>query len=36
MCGEFASDQNITEILLGFGMDEFSMAAGETPIIKEK
>lgn len=36
MCGEFASDQNITEILLGFGLDEYSMAASETPIIKEK
>ncbi|MGB4610869.1 MAG: phosphoenolpyruvate--protein phosphotransferase [Saccharofermentanales bacterium] len=36
MCGEFASDANITEVLLGFGMDEYSMAAGETPIIKEK
>ena len=36
MCGEFASDANITEVLLGFGMDEYSMAASETPIIKEK
>ncbi|MDI9490432.1 MAG: phosphoenolpyruvate--protein phosphotransferase [Clostridiaceae bacterium] len=36
MCGEFASDQNITEVLLGFGLDEYSMAASETPIIKEK
>lgn len=36
MCGEFASDANITEVLLGFGMDEYSMAASETPLIKEK
>lgn len=36
MCGEFASDANITEVLLGFGMDEYSMAVSETPIIKEK
>lgn len=36
MCGEFASDLAVTEFLLGLGLDEFSMAAGETPIIKEK
>ncbi len=36
MCGEFASDLLATEMLLGFGLDEFSMAAGETPLVKEK
>lgn len=36
MCGEFASDLFATEMLLGFGLDEFSMAAGETPLVKEK
>lgn len=36
MCGEFASDENITELLLGFGLDEYSMVANETPFIKEK
>ncbi|HZJ68629.1 MAG TPA: phosphoenolpyruvate--protein phosphotransferase [Candidatus Eisenbacteria bacterium] len=36
MCGEFASDDNITELLLGFGLDEYSMVASETPLIKEK
>lgn len=36
MCGEFAADQNITEVLLGFGLDEFSMAPGETPLVKER
>ncbi len=36
MCGEFASDLAVTELLLGLGLDEFSMAAGETPIVKEK
>lgn len=36
MCGEFASDLKAVEMLLGFGLDEFSMAAGETPLVKEK
>lgn len=36
MCGEFASDLNATEMLLGFGLDEFSMAASETPLVKER
>lgn len=36
MCGEFASDLLAVEMLLGFGLDEFSMAAGETPLVKEK
>lgn len=36
MCGEFASDLTVTELLLGLGLDEFSMAAGETPLVKEK
>ena len=36
MCGEFASDVWATEMLLGMGLDEFSMAAGETAGIKFK
>lgn len=36
MCGEFASDLEATEVLLGLGLDEFSMAAGETPLVKER
>ncbi len=36
MCGEFASDAMAVEMLLGFGLDEFSMAASETPLVKEK
>lgn len=36
MCGEFASDPHITEVLLGFGIDEYSMAPGEIPRIKDK
>ncbi|NLG03961.1 MAG: phosphoenolpyruvate--protein phosphotransferase, partial [Clostridia bacterium] len=27
MCGEFASDENATKLLLGMGLDEFSMSA---------
>jgi len=27
MCGEFASDESVTELLLGMGLDEFSMSA---------
>ena len=29
MCGEFASDEKALPILLGMGLDEFSMAATE-------
>lgn len=35
MCGEFASDENAAKILLGLGLDEFSMAAGQTGKIKK-
>ncbi len=35
MCGEFAGNPKATEILLGLGLDEFSMAASETPVIKD-
>ena len=34
MCGEFAGDERATTLLLGLGLDEFSMAAGETANIK--
>ncbi|MDO4272631.1 MAG: phosphoenolpyruvate--protein phosphotransferase [Eubacteriales bacterium] len=34
MCGEFASDERSAYILLGMGLDEFSMSAGETAKIK--
>ena len=36
MCGEFASDSKATEVLLGFGLDEYSMAANETARVKER
>ncbi len=35
MCGEFASDSLATKLLLGLGLDEFSMASSETPRIKQ-
>ena len=34
MCGEFAGDEKAVSILLGMGLDEFSMSAGSTPYIK--
>lgn len=34
MCGEFASDERATELLLGMGLDEFSMSSGEAAKIK--
>ena len=34
MCGEFASDEKATEMLLGMGLDEFSISAGEVANIK--
>lgn len=34
MCGEFASDERATELLLGMGLDEFSMSSGEASKIK--
>lgn len=34
MCGEFAGDENATTLLLGLGLDEFSMSVGATATIK--
>lgn len=34
MCGEFASDQKAVKLLLGMGLDEFSMAPGEAAAVK--
>ncbi len=34
MCGEFASDERATQILLGMGLDEFSMAASSIKSVK--
>ena len=36
LCGEIAGDPDATEILLGLGLDEFSMTASSIPVIKEK
>ncbi|QFQ32372.1 phosphoenolpyruvate-protein phosphotransferase PtsI [Buchnera aphidicola] len=35
MCGELAGDQRITALLLGMGLDEFSMSSTSIPKIKE-
>ncbi len=34
MCGELAGDPNATAILLGLGLDEFSMSAVSIPLVK--
>ncbi len=34
MCGEFASDERAVKLLLGLGLDEFSMSASEIPNVK--
>ncbi len=34
MCGEMAGDPNVTMILLGLGLDEFSMSAASIPEVK--
>ncbi|MCI8567157.1 MAG: phosphoenolpyruvate--protein phosphotransferase [Lachnospiraceae bacterium] len=34
MCGEFASDPKALPVLLGFGLDEFSMSAGAVSEVK--
>lgn len=36
MCGEFAGDKKATEILLGMGLDSFSMSASSIPGVKKK
>ncbi|BCU83045.1 phosphoenolpyruvate-protein phosphotransferase [Polycladomyces abyssicola] len=36
MCGELAGDANMTEILVGLGLDELSMSAGAIPEVKER
>lgn len=36
MCGEFASDHQALPVLLGMGLDEFSMASGDIAEIKYK
>ena len=34
MCGEMAGDSDMTVLLLGLGLDEFSMAASSIPLVK--
>jgi phosphotransferase system enzyme I (PtsI) len=34
MCGEMAGDPNATAVLLGLGLDEFSMSAPSIPLVK--
>ena len=34
MCGEMAGDPSLTVLLLGLGLDEFSMAASSIPLVK--
>ena len=34
MCGEMAGDPRMTALLLGLGLDEFSMAASSIPLVK--
>lgn len=36
MCGELAGDANMTEILVGLGLDELSMSAGAIPEVKAR
>ncbi len=35
MCGEFAGDPRATKLLLGLGLDEFSVTAALVPVVKE-
>jgi phosphotransferase system enzyme I (PtsI) len=34
MCGELAGDPSVTPLLLGLGLDEFSMTASSIPLVK--
>lgn len=36
MCGEFASDEKGTKVLLGMGLDEFSVSANTIPEVKDR
>jgi phosphotransferase system enzyme I (PtsI) len=36
MCGEMAGDPDLTELLLGLGLDELSMSAVTVPAVKER
>ena len=36
MCGEFAADFEATRLLVGMGLDEFSVAAASVPEIKQR
>ena len=36
MCGEFAGNVQASELLLGMGLDEFSMSAGSIKDVKYK
>ena len=35
MCGEMASDPGMTALLLGLGLDEFSMTSSSIPLVKQ-
>ena len=35
MCGEMAGDPSMTVLLLGLGLDEFSMASSSIPLVKQ-
>jgi phosphotransferase system enzyme I (PtsI) len=36
MCGEMAGDPDLTELLLGLGLDELSMSAVTVPAVKQR
>jgi phosphotransferase system enzyme I (PtsI) len=36
MCGEMAGDPELTELLLGLGLDELSMSAVTVPAVKQR